>query len=263
MAQWGNQDNANNSPIWSPVHINQAPTRANANTLYGAANNTAIPGVSKQSKGITAAELAGANTVLELKGATINVRGTGAVPNNVHGITGTGANSSAAATVRVASTRAVSAAVVQAGQGFANGDTVALQGSPGTQLTVTTNGSGNISALTLINSAIFTTTPAANTPLVAVTGSGNSATATLTFGIDALTVANAGSYLVPPTEVANNALSGNGISGAGVTLNFGPIAGTDGAGVAHTGWVIETIGTGGRLGRVQTEVLVAGGIVNT
>lgn len=31
-------------------------------------------------------------------------------------------------------------------------------------------------------------------------------------------------------------------------------------GVAHTGWVLRTVGSGGRAGRVLTEVLVAGGI---
>lgn len=29
---------------------------------------------------------------------------------------------------------------------------------------------------------------------------------------------------------------------------------------AHTGWVLRTEGTGGRSGRIQTEVLVAGGM---
>jgi hypothetical protein len=29
---------------------------------------------------------------------------------------------------------------------------------------------------------------------------------------------------------------------------------------AHTGWVLRTQGTGGRAGRIQTEVLVAGGM---
>lgn len=32
------------------------------------------------------------------------------------------------------------------------------------------------------------------------------------------------------------------------------------SGVPHTGWVLRTVGTGGRAGRVQHEVLVAGGI---
>ena len=34
----------------------------------------------------------------------------------------------------------------------------------------------------------------------------------------------------------------------------------DGGKIAHTGWVLRTEGSGGRAGRVQTEVLVAGGI---
>lgn len=34
----------------------------------------------------------------------------------------------------------------------------------------------------------------------------------------------------------------------------------DGGKVAHTGWVVRTVGSGGRAGRVQSEVLVAGGI---
>ena len=36
----------------------------------------------------------------------------------------------------------------------------------------------------------------------------------------------------------------------------------EGGKTAHTGWVLRTEGTGGRAGRVQTEVLVAGGISN-
>lgn len=32
--------------------------------------------------------------------------------------------------------------------------------------------------------------------------------------------------------------------------------------VSHTGWVLRTVGSGGRAGRVMTEVLVAGGIVS-
>jgi len=38
------------------------------------------------------------------------------------------------------------------------------------------------------------------------------------------------------------------------------IAASNGS-VAHTGWVIRTVGSGGRAGRVQTEVLVAGKII--
>lgn len=39
MAQWGKNDAASNSVVWGPALLNQAPTRANANALYG--NTTA------------------------------------------------------------------------------------------------------------------------------------------------------------------------------------------------------------------------------
>ena len=38
------------------------------------------------------------------------------------------------------------------------------------------------------------------------------------------------------------------------------IGGGSNMGVAHTGWVLRTVGSGGRAGRVHNEVLVAGGI---
>lgn len=49
----------------------------------------------------------------------------------------------------------------------------------------------------------------------------------------------------------------------GVTVGqFGVDSGEVAAnpGIAHTGWVLRTAGSGGRAGRVMTEVLVAGGI---
>lgn len=33
--------------------------------------------------------------------------------------------------------------------------------------------------------------------------------------------------------------------------------------ISHTGWVLKTTGSGGRAGRVSTEVLVAGGVANS
>jgi hypothetical protein len=64
-----------------------------------------------------------------------------------------------------------------------------------------------------------------------------------------------------------DALYGNTTANAFVTgatvgmfaVDSNEIAASNGA-VTHTGWVIRTVGQGGRSGRVQTEVLVAGGI---
>lgn len=74
---------------------------------------------------------------------------------------------------------------------------------------------------------------------------------------------------VAPNTSNRDALFGNTTANAfidGVTTGmFGvddaEIAAANGS-VAHTGWVLRTVGSGGRAGRVQTEVLVAGGITS-
>lgn len=70
-----------------------------------------------------------------------------------------------------------------------------------------------------------------------------------------------------PNTANRDALFGNVTSNAfinGVTVGqFGVDANEIAAGggkEAHTGWVLRTVGQGGRAGRVMTEVLVAGGI---
>lgn len=72
---------------------------------------------------------------------------------------------------------------------------------------------------------------------------------------------------VTPNSANRDALFGNTTADAfitGVTTGvFGvddnEIA-ADGGKIAHSGWVLRTVGSGGRAGRIQTEVLVAGGI---
>jgi hypothetical protein len=56
---------------------------------------------------------------------------------------------------------------------------------------------------------------------------------------------------------ANAYITGSTIGQFGVDSN--EIA-ADGGKIAHTGWVLRTVGSGGRVGRVFNEVLVAGGI---
>lgn len=59
MAQWGPSDVASNSVIWAPAGLNKAPTRAEANTLYG--NTTAnayFNGVTIGQYGVSTSEAA-------------------------------------------------------------------------------------------------------------------------------------------------------------------------------------------------------------
>lgn len=68
--------------------------------------------------------------------------------------------------------------------------------------------------------------------------------------------------LVNKTPNTANAteLYGNTTATGIVAIDASEIAAGGGV-VAHTGWVLRTVGTGRRAGRVQTEVLVAGSIV--
>lgn len=75
------------------------------------------------------------------------------------------------------------------------------------------------------------------------------------------------SVKVAPTRTAANLLFGNTTANAyidGVTVGmYGVSAGevtANGGSIAHSGWALRTAGQGGRSGRVQYEVLVAGGI---
>lgn len=74
--------------------------------------------------------------------------------------------------------------------------------------------------------------------------------------------------LTPNTTNRDN-LYGNTTADSFITgLTVGQFAVDDneiaagGGKVAHTGWILRTVGSGGRAGRVMTEVLVAGGITS-
>lgn len=83
------------------------------------------------------------------------------------------------------------------------------------------------------------------------------------------TIFAAAQVKVAPNTVNRDALFGNTTANAyiaGVTVGqYGVDANeiaANGGKVAHTGWVLRTVGSGGRAGRVFNEVLVAGGISN-
>jgi hypothetical protein len=57
-------------------------------------------------------------------------------------------------------------------------------------------------------------------------------------------------------------VSESGHSLTGETATAAAVLSYAGRGVAHTGWVLRTVGSGGRAGRVQYETLVAGGIIS-
>jgi hypothetical protein len=124
--------------------------------------------------------------------------------------------------------------------------------------TVTTGGANtSVASLALTTNGVFTTNPTLNTAALAtLTGAGTGATANVTMGINTVTVVGAGMYTTAANGTANAPTGGSG-TGATLTLTFS--AGVPEAKFAGaTGWALRTEGSGGRAGRVQYEVLVAG-----
>lgn len=265
MAQWSANDAADDSPIWSPAKYGKAPTRAAANTLYG--NTTADAYVTGQTigvYGVDETEIA----VGDYKLSVVAANGIGTsgsyVPGDVLTIENTGANVTLGATAVVATTKVRTVVVVAGGTGYANGDTITCATGTMTTnavFTVTTGASDDIVAsLALTTNGVFTTNPTLTAGATAnLTGSGSGATATVTMGINSLGVGEPGVYTVVPTDLVSNDPTGGTGTGANLALTFAQSS----KGVTHTGWVVRTVGSGGRAGRVQTEVLVAGGILTS
>lgn len=266
MATWGAKDASSNAVLWAPAQVNKTPNTANRNNLYG--NTTAGSFITNKTVGMFAVDATKAHVGKKyLITVSANAAGSSGsyVPGEVLTIDNTGATSVANATVVVASTkvRTVSANAAT-GTGYANGDTVTCNTGVMTTnavFTVTTGLSNtSVASLTLTTNGVFTTNPTlADGFLKTLTGNGSGAKATVTMGVAALAIGNDGDYSVIPTQANNNTLSGSA-SGNGATAAF--TWGSGHVGVAHTGWVLRTVGTGGRAGREFNEVLVAGGITS-
>lgn len=95
MSQWGNTDVASNSVLWAPTQVFKAPTRTNANNLYG--NTTPDAFITGTTKGMFAVDTTersvSTGNVAQL---TITSPGSGYTANAVVTITGGGGSSATA-----------------------------------------------------------------------------------------------------------------------------------------------------------------------
>lgn len=264
MAQWGSSDASTNAVLWAPAKYNKAPNTANRDALY--LNATADAWVTGQTIGMYGVD----TNEIAVGGQSL---GSVALSNN--GTTGsyepaetltldeTGATSTTAATLEVVTTQVRTATVNAAGGGYANDDTVTTVTGTGTGaiFTITTGASDtNVASVAITNAGSYNTNPdLANSETANVTGDGTGLTLDLEMDIETVTVSNPGAYTVAPTTTTDNELAGSA-SGNGATANLTFSTGGSGT-IAHTGWVVRTVGSGGRAGRIQTEVLVAGGII--
>lgn len=250
---------------------------------------------------INIADGTGGETLLYLAVTNVEIDnvGTAFVPGETL-VYNSGASNIVLTTVAV---RAVSATATVAGSGYANGNVIRLVGGAGETIAAfdVTTGAANTGIATLAINAVgsYTTIPTFPAATTNVTGSGTGATINVVFGLDEVeitTPGNTSTFIANSETIAANVTSGDGV-GDRVTLLFGvsavgivnsgtgytsasvitgptPLTGeafsitvSDGVSpgnpVAHAGWHLRTVGSGGRAGRVFYECLVAASSMNS
>lgn len=262
---WGSSDAASNSVIYAPTSVKLAPTRANANLLYGNTTPDAfITGVASgvfavdsTEEAVSAGKLAVVRIVTGGSGYTANA--TVAFSSN-----NTGSSAAANAFCNTSTGRITLVNVTANGSGYTNNPVATISApTPITfnALTAVSNTSDTI-ALTSANSKFLVgdrLTYVANTGNTVVGGLANNTqyyvvqANTTTIQLSLTKTGTALDLTASVTETGHNLI--------GETATVQPvIGGSKNRGIPHTGWVLRTEGSGGRAGRVQYEVLVAGGI---
>jgi hypothetical protein len=271
MAQWGNTDDAANSVLWATARVNLPANTTNQAALYG---NTTIDAF--LNNGVAVNRAIG-QFGLDVNEISVNIGNT-AVAQYVIVNPGSGYNANAAVTVA----NTTGGANTQAANSTATGGRVTA-----VTANVTIRGYTDIPAVTIAapaaqafnaNSAVTNATDAiAITTANSFFLAGDKVTYTVAAGNTALTNLTSGATYVIKTSNTTAVTLGLGINAPTIDLTKGltetghSLTGETATatavltgrgytkGAAHTGWVLRTVGEGGRAGRVQYETLVAFG----
>lgn len=265
MAQWGNTDDAANSVLWATALVNKTPNTTNQSALFG--NTTVGAFIANEAVG-----------QFGLDSTEIRVSGNAAVQQYI--ITNPGSGYAANAAVTVANTAggantqlanstvatgrvtAVSANVTVGGYTSAPAVTIAAPGAQSFNANSAVTNATDAIAISTANSIFL-----AGDRVTYTVAAGNTALTNLVSGT-AYYIKTSNSTAVTLSAVPNGDTidltkgvteTGHSLTGETATAvaELTEVGYTKGA--AHTGWVMRTVGTGGRAGRVQYETLVAFG----
>jgi hypothetical protein len=265
MAQWGNTDDAANSVLWATAHVNLPANTTNQTALFG--NTTASAflnnGVAMSKTvgqfGLDATEIAVSNASVVAYETTF--AGSGYSANAVVTVggnaTANGLNTGGRLTVLA----------VLAGNSYTTPPAVTVA-APTAQVfnanTAVTNATDAI-AITTANSIFL-----ANDKVTYTVAAGNTALTNLTSGAQYFVKTSNSTAVTLSTTLGGDTidltkgLTETGHSLTGQTATAAATISGVASGAAHTGWVLRTVGQGGRAGRVQYETLVAmGGNLST
>lgn len=254
MTQWTGTDEANGAPLWALSQLNKTANTANRDALFG--NTSAdgfVTGKTVGIFGVSGNELGAAGGYVS--GIAVANAGSGFTARPTVAISASQGSLNATAT---AVGVVVNVAVNEIGDGYANGDIIRMTDGTGTNATFeVTTGAANasVASLEIVTAGAYTTLPTlANAETANTSGDGTGATVDVVIGLGPITVTNTGIGYTSATAT----IGGAGGSGASATVTITKNEGA--SAVAHTGWQLRTVGSGGRAGRVHYETLVAGGI---
>ena len=271
MAQWGNTDDAANSVLWATAAVNLPANTTNQAALYGnttvdaflnngVAVNRAIGqfGLDVNEISVTG-NTAVAQYVIVNPGSGYNANAAVTVANTSGGANTLAANSTAAGG-RVTAVTANGTVI----RGYTDAPTVTIA-APAAQAfnanSAVTNATDAIAISTansffLAGDKVTYTVAAGNTALTNLTsGTAYYIKTSNTTAVTLATVPNGATIdLTKGLTETGHSLTGETATAVAVLTGRGYTKGA-----AHTGWVLRTVGEGGRAGRVQYETLVAFG----
>lgn len=271
MAQWSNQDASSNSVLWAPTGFNLPANTTNRDALFGNTTvNAFVTGETVGMFGVDVTEMSVSNgSVIQ---TTIVFAGSGYGANAAVTVTepAVGSGFTANAFVTAATGRVGEIKISAAGSGYTGlPPTLVVAAPAAVNVVANTNGVTAASDFILMATAnskflvgdrVTYTVPTGNTAIGGLTGN---TTLFISFsnttGI-AVTDTLGGANL-DLTEARTTA-TGEVHTFRGETATGVAVVSGSRHGAHHSGWVIRTVGTGGRAGRVTHETLVAMGSMN-
>ncbi len=274
MPLWGLTDVASNSCIWAPSQVGKAPTRTQANLMYGNTTpNAYFQGATVGMYAVSGAE-AGVtgNNIAEIIITSVGSGYTANAAVTISSVSGDGTTNAAANASSNATGRISAINIGNNGVGYTTNPTVTIAAPAALTF------SGNSTGVVVGNSTVkgFILLGSANVALLATgdqvtyaVSAGNTGIGGLDNGVSYyVTVANATAVqlsasladynygtFVNIASVGTGAQAGHSLRGQTATA-IASLAGGKNKGVTP-GWNIRTVGTGGRAGRVTYECIVA------
>lgn len=269
MSQWKNDDSAANSVLWGVSGYNVRANTVNQANFYDNVSRSAYItdmiigqfGVDNDEIGVALGNIVHVTAVTQGTGYTGNANTT------ISGGGGQGANVTAVAV----SGKITSFTIVTAGNTYSSSPTVVVDAPAATSFNANTAVTAGPSTglVTDANSSITVSSAgsfATGDAIIYRAAAGNTAISGLTSGTTYYVQAANSTWLgLSATSGGSRITLTKGLTETGHTLQGitatagAAINGGKNVGIAHAGWNVRKVGTGGRAGRVQYETLVAMG----